>query len=388
MTNVRVWLSHDGYTDPDENLGQLVGAAQARVNALSDSRVKIGGFVFGDSTDGGQFKMLHPLGTVPNKFSDDPRYDQNYKNKWAAGNYAFYEKYGSKAVSELAPGWKQYDLLKADNGGYRSWNFDANNRSELTRASRDLADDIVEAINKGGGANPNAVVVYSAGGGANVPAEAIAYLLNRGTSAAEIQEHFAVVQHGDSNWWNNQEDEAREITRPYTIALSEQDPNSYANGMNGPGLKWMVRNDVWLDGSRFGEDFRKATAVAQGLEPFQGLKANQTLRPTKDGSDAGSHAFASDADALLAAWDERLEQGWNIPTAKNSEHLIKGNGQTKLRVMYDDFDWQDVRALMNGSSARSSAEASAEEPVAAATDSDTMLFDTPGTSPESYWDGL
>ena len=351
MTTVRVWLSHDGYTDPDDNLAQLVGAAQARASAKSDARVSIGGFVFGDTKDGGQFKMLHPFKEVPSQFHADPRYGDPYLNKVGAGNYAFYQKYGSAALRDLAPGWKQYDLLKEDAGGQHAWHFHATGRSQMTPASWDLAGDILEAIGKGGGATPNAVVVYSAGGGANVAAEAIGYLLGRGVAAGEIKEHFAVVQHGNSNWWNNQESEARDITRPYTIAISEQDPEEYANGMSGPGLKWLVRQDTWLDGARFGEAFRKAAAVAQGLEEFQGLTGSKIFRATTDGSDAGSHAFASDADALLAAWDKRLDPGWNIPNLAETEHLIKGKGQFALRVMYDEFDWLDARKLMNGTTA-------------------------------------
>ncbi|MBB5221947.1 protein involved in ribonucleotide reduction [Amaricoccus macauensis] len=350
MTNVRVWLSHDGYTDPDDNLAQLVGAAQARAVAKSDSHVKIGGFVYGDTIDGGQFKMLHPFKPVPGHFAYDPRYQEDWRNAMGAGNYEFHAKYGAAAIRQLAPGWDQYDLLKADAGGQRAWNFDANTRGELTAASRELADDIVAAIGKGGVAEPNEVVVYSAGGGANVAAESIGYLLNRGFAASEIREHFAVVQHGNSNWWQNQEDEARDITRTYTIALSEQDPNSYANGDPAPGLKWLVRQDVWLDGARFGESFRKAAAVAQGLEAFQGLTPGKSFRPTTDGSDAGSHAFAVDVDALLNAWDVRLKTGWNLPNLPNTQHLIKGDGQFALRVMYDEFDWLDARRLMNGSS--------------------------------------
>lgn len=386
MTNVRVWLSHDGYTDPDDNLAQLVGSAQARTVAKSDSKVSIGGFVYGDTIDGGQFKMLNPYKGVPDRFAYDPRYAEDWRSAIGAGNYAFYEKYGSAAIRQLAPGWDQYDLLKADSGGQRAWNFDANNRSEITAASRNLADDIVAAINKGGGATPNEVVVYSAGGGANVAAESISFLLNRGIAASEIKEHFAVVQHGNSNWWQNQEDAARDITRPYTIAISEQDPGLYANGMTGPGLKWMVRQDVWLDGSRFGEAFGKAMAVAQGVEPFQGLGAGKTFRPTTDGSDAGSHAFASDTDALLAAWDTRLKDGWNIPNLPNTEHLIKGKGQFALREIYDEFDWLDARRLMNGPSSSAAADDDDAPSATASASLEAPSADDASTS--SSWDWL
>lgn len=387
MTKVRVWLSHDGYTDPDDNLAQLVGSAQARVSAKSDARVSIGGFVFGDTKDGAQFKMLHPFQAVPSQFSSDPRYGDPYLNRVGAGNYAFYEKYGAAAIRGLAPGWKQYDLLKEDSGGRDAWHFHASGRGTMTSAGWDLADDILDAIAEGGGATPNAVVVYSAGGGANVAAEAIGYLLGRGVAASEIKEHFAVVQHGNSNWWNNQESAARDITRPYTIAISEQDPGQYANGMAGPGLKWLVRQDTWLDGSRFGEAFRKAAAVAQGIEEFKGLPGSALFRTTTDGSDAGSHAFASDADALLAAWGRRLDPGWNIPNLDGTEHLIKGQGQFALRVIYDEFDWLDARKLMNGTAAASPSAGADHVDHAAAGFGDAGLHDA-GDLAVTHWDAL
>jgi len=36
-----VWLSADGYRDPDDNLALLVGAAQARVTAKSGDSIKV-----------------------------------------------------------------------------------------------------------------------------------------------------------------------------------------------------------------------------------------------------------------------------------------------------------------------------------------------------------
>ena len=40
---LRVWLSADGYRDPDDNLALLVGAAQARVTAKSGDSVQVAG---------------------------------------------------------------------------------------------------------------------------------------------------------------------------------------------------------------------------------------------------------------------------------------------------------------------------------------------------------
>ena len=83
-THVTLWLSHDGYRDPDDNLAMLVGGAQAKASDRGDSRLSIGGFVFGDAKDGGQFYMLHPTGSAPKSFGSDARYGDKSGNKIAA----------------------------------------------------------------------------------------------------------------------------------------------------------------------------------------------------------------------------------------------------------------------------------------------------------------
>lgn len=349
MTKVRLWLGHDGYRDPDDNLGILVGAAQARFAAKTSDDVRVAGVVFGDTKDGAQYKMLNPYGKIPAALDDgDARYADAYSNRTAAGNYAFYKQYADAAIKQLAPGWGRYDLLAEDKGGTRAWNYDPQGRAVMTKASWDLAADIRKAIADGGGAEPNSVVAYSAGGGAHVAAEAIAYLRNQGISEETLVRHFAVIQHGDSNWWKNQEPEATAIVRAYTIPLAEQDPNVYANGDPGPGLKLLVRDGVALNGARFGDDFAEATAVAQGLADFEGLPAKALFRTTRDGSDAGSHAFGADAEALFAAWGNRLGANENIATGNGTEHLVDTGSGYRQRVMYDSFDWQDARDIMNG----------------------------------------
>lgn len=381
MTRVRVWISQDGYVDPDDNLAQLVGAAEVRGAARSHDNVSIAAVVFGDSTDGGQYRMLNPFGRVPARLDDgDSRLYTFYKNKIAAGNYAFYEKYGSKAIASIAPGWEQFDVLKSDRGGQRSWNYHPTSKSEMIPASWNLAQDIEQAIAKGGPTRaPNEVVVYSAGGGAHVPAEAIGYLLGQGFTEKTIRAHFAVVQHGSSNWNVNQEAEARHATRHYTIAISKQDPDRYANGEDGPGLKVLVRDGVYLDGSRFGETFRKALAVAQGLEPFENLGRDRTFRPTIDGSDAGSHAFAADAAAVLGAWSTRMRSGDNLPLEPNTGHLIKNGDDYRLRVIYDGFDWQDAVALLNGATAGKQASGPDQGQSLALGDADVFAFKADGS---------
>jgi hypothetical protein len=348
---IRVWLSADGYRDPDDNLAMLLGAAQARVTAKSGNDVRVAGAVFGDTKDGGQYYTLNPAGTAPVAFGSDSRYGSVGGNQQAAGNYAFYKQYGVAALKELGPGWGKYDLLAEDQGGMRSWNFDADLGSQISTASRELAADILEAIAKTGGAATAAeVVVYSAGGGANVAAEAIGYLLNQGYSEAVLLKHFAVVQHGN-NWVTNYEAAARILTRDFTVAISNQNYETYLNGMDGPYLKQALSGPT--SETAFGVAFDKALAVATGATAFQNLGAGKTFKKTLDASDAGSHAFAVDVDRLAAALDARLSGTEEMQTGFDWAHLIDQGGSTRLREVYGAFDAAAIaRLLGTGQTAR------------------------------------
>ena len=361
-TQVRVWFSADGYRDPDDNLSTLVGGAQIKAVASSVARVSVGGYVFGDTKDGGQYYTLNPGGKAPGSFGTDSRYSSVSGNKQAAGNYAFYKEYGKAALKDLGSGWKQFDLLASDNGGKRAWNFDASSKSQITGAAQALANDIVSAINKG-----NAAVVYSAGGGANVPAEAIGYLQNQGYGKAAIAEHFAVIQHGRSNWASNYEPEARAITREYTIAISNQNMAKYANGMKGPDLKHAIVNKGGIDGSAFGSSFDKALGVAIGSKSFGGL-SNATFKSTLDASDSGSHAFAVDLDDLQSAWNHKMKAGDNLPSGDAWAHRIQTGGGSKLREIYSEFNAKKIATLLDGHKSKG-ASASASHDDSAGSDS-------------------
>ena len=365
MTKVRVWLSHDGYRDPDDNLAMLVGAAKARTMARSDADVSIAGVIFGDTTDGGQYHMVHPLRKTPANMDGDSRFDDHAMNKVAAGNYAFFKKYAAPALTQLAPGWAVIDTVKGEVEG--SWNYHAQTLAGISLAARELVADIRAAINKGGGAHPKEVVVYSAGGGAHVAAEAIGFL-RHSYGDAKIKEHFAIVQHGRTNFALNLEPEARNITRTFTIPIAKQDLDQYANGMSGPGLGKLVRGGVYLEGDRFGSKMALALDVAQGLKAFNNLGPDKTFKTTTDGSDSGSHAFAVADSKLLSHWNDRLRAGETLSSEVGHEHqIVKAGGGYRLRVMYNDFDWKDVRALMNRGGAASAAAESAEAGVTEAT---------------------
>jgi hypothetical protein len=374
-THVTLWLSHDGYRDPDDNLSMLVGGAEAKASDRGDSRLSLGGFVFGDTKDGGQFYMVNPTGSAPKSFGSDARYGDKSGNKVAAGNYEFYKDYGKAAISNLGIG--QYDLIAADKNGSRAWNFDANKVSQISSAAAALAADIKAAI-----AKPNEVVAYSAGGGANVAAEAIGLLLNQGYRKAVLIEHFAVIQHGRSNWEKQYEPEARSLTREFTIAISNQNMSKYANGSDGPGLKTAITNVSKIDGSAFGNAFDKALDVAIGKASYtQGL-SGATFKATRDASDAGSHAFGADVGRLLAAWDRKMHVGDDLPSGDAWAHKIDGKGGDRLRVLYNDFDAKDVARLLDGS------KSSTVKGAAAAADLDDGGPDTgphagPDTGPDT-----
>jgi hypothetical protein len=347
MPIIRLWFSHDGYRDADDNLALLLGAAQARVTAKAVSDVRVAGAVFGDTKDGGQYYMLNPEGTAPAAFGTDERYGDVAGNQRGAANHAFFRQYGLEAMADLGKGWKNFDLLATDDGGLRPWTFDATQKEQISAAAGALADDIVSAITlTGGAADPAKIVVYSAGGGANVAAEAIGYLLGRGYAQADLVKHFAVVQHGN-NWVTNYEDEARELTRDFTIAITNQNYDVYADGQHGPGLNRAIPAGTTVDGSVFGPAYAEALAVAVGQEAFETLPAGAIFRATRDASDAGSHAFAVDLDRLLPALGDRLGSG-EMRTGYELAHLIEEpSGGFRSRILYDSFDPAAVARLLS-----------------------------------------
>jgi hypothetical protein len=341
---VKVWISADGFRDTDDNVAQMVGAALGVVVSANDPGYELAGMVFGDTLDGGQFRMMHPTGKMPSFIVHDSRYDQVSNCKQAFGNYEFFKDYAAPAFTSL--GIPSYDMLATDRGGMRAWDFDARSKSQLAPASRDLVDDILAAM-----ATPDDKVVYSAGGGANVAAQAIGYLLEIGYTKTEIVPHFAVIQHGRHNWVWQYEPEARNLTREFTIAITHQDQRSYANGWRGPNLVDTIHDRRRIDGSEFGDVFDLALDVSIGNRAYSaGKLANGAIfRSDLDGSDVGSHAFAFDEDALSAAWTNRMRPGENLSREENQTHMIDGPGNAdRTRVLYNSFTHRDVSDLFDG----------------------------------------
>jgi hypothetical protein len=180
-----------------------------------------------------------------------------------------------------------------------------------------------------------------------VAAEAIGYLLGQGYAEADLLKSFVVVQHGN-NWVTNYEAEARELTRAFTLAISNQNYASYANGDPGPDLKHALAGKVTGD-TLFAAAFDTALAVATGGKAFQNLPAKATFRATLDASDAGSHAFAVNAAELIAALAGRLSGSEGLQTGYDWAHLIDGGGSTRLREIVSDFDAAAISKLLWGS---------------------------------------
>ncbi len=368
---IRVWLSADGYRDPDDNLAMLLGAAQARVTAKSGNDVRVAGAVFGDTKDGGQYYTLNPAGTAPVAFGSDSRYGSVGGNQQAAGNYAFYKQYARRGAQGTRPGLGQVRPARRGPGRHALLELRRRPRVAdqhgLPRARRrhprgDRQDR--------GAATAAEVVVYSAGGGANVAAEAIGYLLNQGYSEAVLLKHFAVVQHGN-NWVTNYEAAARILTRDFTVAISNQNYETYLNGMDGPYLKQALSGPT--SETAFGVAFDKALAVATGATAFQNLGAGKTFKKTLDASDAGSHAFAVDVDRLAAALDNRLSGTEEMQTGFDWAHLIDQGGSTRLREVYGAFDAAAIaRLLGTGQTARVAALESGDSGTGSVTGSATV----------------
>lgn len=376
--HVTVFLGHDGYRDADDNLSLLIGTAQAVKSAAKNASIDVAGVIFGDVKDGGQYYMLNPTGKAPRSFGTDDRFGDVAGNKKAAGNYAFFQKYGVEALKDLDPNLATYDLPASDKGGLRAWNFDATKKSQITDASAALAEAIIAAIKADAGSKGSVseLVVYSAGGGANVAGEAIGFLLNKGYSKADIAAHFAVTQHG--NWEKSYEAEARELTRDMTIAISDQNMATYRNGADGPDLKHAIKANSGT-GAGLGSDFAEAIAVATGKKAFAGLPNKAVFATTKDASDAGSHAFATNLDALLAAWESRLGKG-TIHTDDQWGHLIDDGGSTRARVIWNGFDADDVKALLSsGKIASKSTTSKASGQAAQADDGGSKTVASAGT---------
>jgi hypothetical protein len=256
--NYEVVLGHDGAPDPDDNLAQLAGYVAAKWNASNSSnRVKVINLVFGDTQPQRKVDLLN--------------------NGVSKANREYFYKFSKPALSSLG-------LLNPIDVTTQAHNYTTSTLTSLTAGGQLLAQQIRNAIGS------NTRVVYSAGGGENVAAEAVAWLRTQGYSDIAIKNNFAVVQHSIWNWDNATDAASRTIIGNFTIRIEDQNPFS---GLGKP--------PVTVSAAKTSASFVTAWQVCQG-SLASGI-TNFQFR--NDASDAGSHSFATSSNYLDANWNTR-----------------------------------------------------------------------------------
>jgi hypothetical protein len=273
-----VIAGHDGHADPDDNLAALAGfIAVKRAQDQPGSRVTLVAMIYGDTTEDRQDGMI-PGG---------PGTGDAGRDRTAAANYQFFQKLTRPALQSM--GFNTFfDVVPQD------YDFTPSALKDMTTGGAFIAQRVQAAI------GTKTRVVYSAGGGENTAAEAIAWLRKQGYSDAQIKEHFAIVQHSSSsNWAKFTEATARKIIADdFTIYIENQNPYS------GPGQPPRT-----VKVSRTSATFANAWSVAL-LDAPSGIP---NLASRRDASDAGSHHFASNMAGIETYWNRRGEPGVIAP---------------------------------------------------------------------------
>jgi hypothetical protein len=290
--NYSVILGHDGHADADDNAAALAGfIAAKRASDNPSSRVHLISMVYGDTTETRQNGMLG--GNSNTTAIQDTK---------SVANYAFFKQYTKPSLQSMGFG-NFFDIVP------QTFNFNATALTSMTTGGREIAEKVRDAIGS------TTRVVYSAGGGENASAEAIAWLRNQGYSDVQIKNHFAIVQHSPWNWGTATEATARTIAEPFTIRIENQ--NAYSGSGKPP---------LTVSAARTSPTFSNAWSVAVGPTP-SGIPNFATKR---DCSDGGSHAFSSDALKLDTHWGQR------------------GNvGNSTLAIPYTDYNITMMNAQMN-----------------------------------------
>jgi hypothetical protein len=290
--NYSLILGHDGHPDADDNAAALAGfVAAKRASDVTTSRVHLVSMIYGDTTEARQNGMLG--GTSNTSAADDSK---------SVANYAFFNQYTKPSLQSMGFG-TFFDIVP------QTFNFSAMTLTAMTTGGREISEKVRDAIGS------TTRVVYSAGGGQNAGAEAIAWLRNQGYSDVQIKNHFAIVQHSTWNWGNATELAARTISEPFTIRIENQNP--YAGVGKPPATVSAVRTSP---------TFSNAWLVAVGPAP-SGIPNFSSKR---DASDGGSHAFSSNALKLDTHWGQR------------------GNvGKAALAVLYKDYNTTMMNLQLN-----------------------------------------
>lgn len=344
---VRLWIGDDTYRDDDGNPSTTIASIAARLVELDSPLVSIGGLVMGDCKVGAQWFLLNPdqpKANMPPEFDDgDDRYANTTANKMGGGNAWFYDTILFPAVAPLFPDWTLCQVYKDGASAVHVWNFAATSTSQICSAALEIANDIISAIN-----NPlPEIVVYSAGGGANVVAEAVGWIKsNTNYTEAQIRDHLAVIQHGRNNWFYGYDVQggidARVVTRPYTIAVTNQNPAVYANGWAGPDLEnaFKVADFQFIDiATRFSPELETAFKTAVGATPAVDVPTDRTFSSTTDISDAGSHVFALCPGRVAASMAARMLANETLLQGEENQFLIYNTvtAASRTRVLWHGF---------------------------------------------------
>ena len=290
----QVVQGHDGDPDPDDNGAALAGYMAIKNNIKRNTgRVEFLGFVYGDTTEHRQNNMINGGG---GSFNGSDGY----------ANYRFYKQYTVPALKSVGCN-VFYDTTP------QKYNFNAHNLNQMTTSGQFLTKVIQKAIDNSS-ANKEYRVVYSAGGGMNVPAEAIKYLKNKGYSDKNIKDHFLVVQHSKWNYQSATEKTAQNIVNPFYVSITDQ--NAYTGRWKGVPTS--------ISENKTSKVFADAWRVAVG-----GQKPNPAIPgfgSVDDISDSGSHSYASTPSLLDKNWNRR------------------NNGFENNRVQYSGYKAWNVKA--------------------------------------------
>ncbi len=322
-TIYQVILAHDGHPDPDDNGAALAGFVTATRNIEKDStnRLQLLGMIYGDTTETRQDDMLNGGETKDSKLGK--------------ANYEFYKKYSLPAIKSIQnDNFVHYDVTP------ETYNFSPNALSDMTTGGQFIARTLEAALNN----KQNKVrVVVSAGGGENTMAEAINYIRQKGFSDKQIMEQLIIVQHSEWNWRKATEAKAQTICAPFTLRIEDQNkytgdsakekfpqapvaPNANANFIKRTSETFVNawNGAVYTDAAR--NPIITATTAGdkqKGIDNFVGKR---------DISDAGSHHFATNLEALDNYWYTR-NNGLTVTVKFEQEKMNTPDGP----VFYDKY---------------------------------------------------
>ena len=208
---IRVWLSHDGYRDPDDNLAMLLGAAQARGRRQVRQR-----------RPGRRRRLRRHQGRRPVLHAEPGRHRagllrhrqplrRRRRQPAGGGKLRLLQAVRRRGAEGARPGLEASTTCsprtRAACAPGTSTPTSGRRSARPPRSSPTTSS--TRSPRPAGRRPPPRSSSTRAGGGANVAAEAIGYLLNQGYSEAVLLKHFAVVQHGN-NWVTNYEAAARD----------------------------------------------------------------------------------------------------------------------------------------------------------------------------------